>query len=472
MGTITAWSNFSKRRNSTKQPTGAGTTLTGTLKDDTSLANPVFVLSGDNWAYNYIQYAGQYYFVDDVVSLHNGLTEFHCSKDVLATYKTQIQASSPFVLYYTHNNTEITDSRLSMKTTQVTASNTGSFDFLGAGYAYVTSIVGEDSIAYYALSESEVRDLFGRTFSDNFDDTVYDIPDVQGTGWDAFVDWCRWTKEFTMSTAGCFNYSGSVCESVKNCVIIPFTRGHIGGTPNTQINIGRIDTGLRTWLITDQYRIATDSADVTIPWPSGISDWRRNAPYTELYLYSPIFGLVDISPSDVMGETTLTIDLSVDVFNGDSIVVVSTPTKQVKFFTTNIGTQYAVGSAPISPKQLMTNLVSAAASIASEGFAGVGNACLGIANAVQPSPSCIGCNGGGAILGVNPEDIICFSVFHDTTVTPSSVSATIGTPYNGILSLSGVSGYVQTANASIDIPGFGGDKDAVNNYLNGGIYIE
>ena len=38
--------NFSKRRNSTKTPSGAGTSHTVRLKDNTSLYRPVFELSG------------------------------------------------------------------------------------------------------------------------------------------------------------------------------------------------------------------------------------------------------------------------------------------------------------------------------------------------------------------------------------------------------------------------------------------
>ena len=41
---IKVWSNFSKRKNSTKQPTG-GSTITVTLKDQCSILSPVFILS-------------------------------------------------------------------------------------------------------------------------------------------------------------------------------------------------------------------------------------------------------------------------------------------------------------------------------------------------------------------------------------------------------------------------------------------
>ena len=87
--TIKYWTNFSKRKNSTKQPTG-GTSVTCQLKEGTSIEKPVFLLTGDLFTCNYIEAFSHYYFVDDVKSVRNGLTEVSCSMDVLATFKTEI----------------------------------------------------------------------------------------------------------------------------------------------------------------------------------------------------------------------------------------------------------------------------------------------------------------------------------------------------------------------------------------------
>ena len=43
---IEAYSGFSKKPNSTKQPSGSGTTLTVHLKENCSVLNPIFIVAG------------------------------------------------------------------------------------------------------------------------------------------------------------------------------------------------------------------------------------------------------------------------------------------------------------------------------------------------------------------------------------------------------------------------------------------
>ena len=64
------------------------------------------------------------------------------------------------------------------------------------------------------------------------------------------------------------------------------------------------------------------------------------------------------------------------------------------------------------------------------------------------------------------------TVFHDTIVSPDSVSAVIGTPTMATKSLSALSGYVETRNASVAGGMTDTERKAINKYLDGGIYIE
>ena len=68
--TVTFYSNFTKKENSTKQPTGTGTDLTCVLKSPTSVTAPkieVTLTSGDpvSYTYAYIPTFHRYYFVSD-----------------------------------------------------------------------------------------------------------------------------------------------------------------------------------------------------------------------------------------------------------------------------------------------------------------------------------------------------------------------------------------------------------------------
>lgn len=67
-----------------------------TLKDDTSVEDPVILLttSANISSYNYmwIPAFGRYYFINDVVSVHNNLWEVSAHVDVLMTYKSGIRS--------------------------------------------------------------------------------------------------------------------------------------------------------------------------------------------------------------------------------------------------------------------------------------------------------------------------------------------------------------------------------------------
>ena len=484
MASISAWSGFSKRKNSTKQPTGTGTVITVTLKDDTSLAQPTFVLAGDNFTYNYIQFAGRYYFVDDVVSLHNGLCEIQCSLDALATYKSEIQAASAYVLYYSHANTEIVDGRLSTKTGITVSSDTVQFNNLGTGNSYMLTAVGSQGTEIYACDKSAVDDLFVNAtlgtiyqdFSDAIDDFITNIlnPATFGSVEDAIKGLLRLyllSLKVTASVSNTLQFAKDAASFVRNCYVLPIAQANIGGSSKS-IYLGQ-------WISNtsgnaDFPRIVHDSATVAIPWQA--SDWRRNAPYHEIYLYIPYIGLITLPPSELIGVTNLTVNVSIDTYSGVTTFVVNADNGTVLGqYSTNIASPYAIGASNI-------DMVSSGAQIVTSGMALVGSgltgnapgliqSSLGITNAIRPFDSSISSNGGAAGMGLG-NTVKCFTVFHDTTVTPSSVSAVKGTPFNGVMSLSGVTGYVQTSGASVDIAGYGNEKDIVNNYLNGGIYIE
>lgn len=482
MATATAWAGFSKRKNSTKQPSATGTSITLTLKDDTSIMQPIFVFGGNYFTYNYIQFAGRYYYVDDVVSLHNGLVEVHCNVDLLATYKAAIQASSQYVLYYTHNNTEICDKRLATKTTKTLDINTGSFDILGNGtgtnYAVIVNTIGDGSCDSYAISQSDARTLLSNLdnwFNDDddsgmvtdLDDGIFDWSDVESS-----------IKSFLQETLFFWKQwfaTGKVSDNLRSAYILPLPISAISGNSH-HVHLGQYTSDVEGIRVYD--RIFSDGTSVTIPWQA--SDWRRNSPYHGIYLYIPYVGLINLSASDLVGDTTLNISVSIDVTCGDAIFTVYTGTNRfIGQYTANMAAPFAIGTSNVPITGQINTVVGAtiagAAAIASGGGAAVLAAMTGgtlsLANDIAGQPSCIGSNMGGAVLGLT-DQVVCYTVFHDTTVSPGSVSAVKGTPYNGVMSLSGVSGYVQTAGASVEVAGYGNEKDMINNYLNGGIYIE
>ena len=466
--------SFSKRHNSTAQPTG-GTLIDVQLKGGCDILAPVFILNYSGVpTFNYMSFEGRYYFVTGIKSVRQDLFEVSCEVDVLATWKASITGSSQYVLYYTHSNTEIADRRLTPKTTQTTDSASGSFGFLGKNHCFILTVIGEDETASFAVTPSQIRDLYGTgngSYVDRYESSINDLmvnnPVTGNDVKEVIIDFARWICDYLKTSAGAFNYAGTVSENIKSCIILPVAAGAIGGTPNVNIKVGAILTGVDAFRISDIY--ITDTATVTIPWQA--SDWRRLDPYHEIYLYVPALGLISLSASDLVGESSLTVKMTMDTLSGDAIFEVKSSTKCVYYANTNLATGYALGSSQTNPAGAMNALIGVVGAAIGNPAAALGGA-LGVANSLKPTPTCIGSNSGGAILGIGADVVTCYTVFHDTNVTPASVSAIKGTPYNGVLSLSGITGYVQCMDASVSGSMTDTERENINNLLNGGVYIE
>lgn len=85
--------NSSDKNVVSKQLTALGT-FTGTLRDSTSIMNPVIRIEGvlpTTCNYLYIPDFGRYYYVNDIRSIRNNLFEVSAHVDVLKTYDAQIR---------------------------------------------------------------------------------------------------------------------------------------------------------------------------------------------------------------------------------------------------------------------------------------------------------------------------------------------------------------------------------------------
>lgn len=475
--------SFSKRHNSTAQPTG-GTSVDVQLKGGCDILAPVFVLNYSGIpTFNYMQFQGRYYFVTGIKSVRQNLFEVSCEVDVLATWKAAITGSSQYVLYYTHANTEIVDQRLSTKSSITIDTSTETFHNLGSGESYMLTAIGKDRTSIFACDKQDIDELFDDTIlqsiQDGWDDMVDDVDDavdaisvgdVKDMLKALFKCWLEFIKTQSEVT-GSVLFCDDAQKFVKNCFVLPIDKSNIGGTLH-MVHLGK-------WIAnangnTGFPRICHDSATLTIPWQA--TDWRRNAPYHEIYLYIPYIGLINLPASELIGVTTITVNAAIDTYSGVTSFVVNASNGSVLGqYSTNIAAPYAVGSSNInltaSGAQIVASAASIAAGVASGNVGAVSMGALGIVNSIKPFDASVSSNGGAAGMGLG-NTVKCFTVFHDTTVSPASVSAIKGTPYNGVLSLSGVSGYVQCMDASVSGSMTDTEREEINNLLNGGVYIE
>lgn len=472
--------NFSKRKNSTKQPSGIHTSVEVTLKRPTNISNPVFVVTGMNTiseAVNYAVWENRYYFVDNASYINNDNLEIECSIDVLATYKSLIHNLTTMVMYAEVNNTEITDSRIPTKTTASYQVSTTSFDTLGSGgYSIVLNTVGQNKCASFGVSEETASSIMNSVKTWYEDPSKSDIPQPSGSILGDVAQNTKYIAELVYNLFKNLFATGSASEGICSAFAIPLPITSLGGY-TSEIYLGNFATGVQGQKITD--RIFSDGCEVSIPWQA--TDWRRNAPYHEIYLYIPYVGLVNISPSDVMGYNSLHVSCNIDKTNGDSIfyVWVGNNRHVIGQYSTNIGSSFAIGNSNVSPSQTATSLMSAAGGVAGllAGVTGVGAVAsigavgLGLANSINGQPTTISSNGGGATLGLYGA-VGCYTVFHDTIVAPSNYTTVQGQPVSKVMSLSTLNGYIQCSGASIDIPAHSDERDKVNDLLNTGFYYE
>lgn len=82
-------------------------TISGTLKNATSIIDPVIIIEGDLSSFTGCNYMtidtfGRSYFVNNIRSINNNLFEVSGHVDVLSTYKTEIRRNSAIIRKQQH----------------------------------------------------------------------------------------------------------------------------------------------------------------------------------------------------------------------------------------------------------------------------------------------------------------------------------------------------------------------------------
>ena len=461
MPQLTLWDSFTKRANSTKRPSSAGWTVNAALKQATSLSSPTFILAAIPpiaSAVNYAQFEGRFYFVTDIVQQSNHAYELHCTIDPLATYKDAIAAYTTFVERSASDfDTRINDNALSQRQV-ITHSDKASqsiYSLDGTGGYFIRVISGDGIIGYWMTAEQ-----FAALVAFMFDDTNFTWADI--------------SDSLTKTFFNPFQY-------VVSCKWFPYNRTPTVASQLTDIKFGWWTAtgvqGRRCWVSSSAQEVgwklnynALNPNMLTFPAKT-YADFRAyNHDFTEYHVYLPGVGLVSMDPLEV-ADGDVQFGMYTDAYTGQvKYIIGHTSGAEICELSGQLGVDVQLGQ--LKGADIVStgmNVIGAAAQMATGNVLGGVNSFINVEkNILSPTPSTIGAPGGMLEL-LNRYEISTFITEYGSAAFPQSVA---GRPLYQNRQLGTLSGYVKCGNASIDISGFSGERDAVNAALNNGFYME
>lgn len=449
---ITCYSGFSKKPNSTKQPTG-GTSKSVVLKQPTSVLNPVFIIEGYNLAWNYIQWGVRYYYVDDIVIVHNNIAEYHCSTDVMATYKNDIGASSQYIL----RSASAYNGRIVDNYYPALALNTHEAEMITSPFdksagCYVIGMQGKGSggnggaVTYYKGNAASVKALVNYMLSGGYEVT-----------------------EISEQLLKCiFN----PLQYIVSCMWFPFDVPTMNGD---------IDCGWWNVEVSGLARVSTLEwgTNFTIPIPKHPKTAARGQylnllPYARYLLEAGPWGIIPLDNFNLLDDTSLYCDYKVDLMTGSGRLNIQYRDKLAyqSIYTTQIGVPVQLGQNMLNQGALMGSANGAVNTITSaisgdvggmlfNGLGAIGNA----ANATQPISSSLGSNGTMAFHNA-------FGILADFLDVADDNIVENGRPLCAVRTVSTLSGYMICENADLDTGASPAEKETILSNLNGGFYYE
>lgn len=438
---IKIWSNFSKKKNSTKQPTG-GTDVTVTLKQPTSILHPAFFTASIPASCNYIYCAdfGRYYFVNDIVRVNKDMLEIHCDVDPMATAKSIIQASIFYIIRSASlYNGAVSDGEV-IPTNDVVQAVQSSGDLLSNlnlnSQAYVARVVGKNGAKNYLVNDALLSAVFNSYL------------DVNNLDWSS-------PENALNALFVCMADPSSYIKSVK---WFPFDLNSSGTeTPY----FGFVEYSGTTAVVSS---VQDGTTTITIP-ARYYNDWRDfDSRFTQCNIFLPGVGTVGIDPKH-LENNQLSVWYYSDVDTGAGVAVLADGTAIISTHGYQCGCDVPIGGLT------GTNLISSLSSLARSGLSvsRVMSAAEDVVGAqMHPTDASMSAGGNRRYWQTNPEVIVSIVRLGST----GAPGATKGRPAMQTANLSGLSGYVQCDKASIDCPYTDTEKDQINAYLNSGFYIE
>lgn len=460
---------YSKRHNSTGQPTAAGKDMEVLLKDATSVLSPTLILkSADSSPYDlnylYLMDFGRYYYISDW-RYNRGVWECDCSEDLLASWKPEIKSSECFVEFSASQyNEKLMDNRIAATSGYDRQVNDAAFVGIGPNQ----TVVPKGTFGLTALSQGSE---WGTGAATTYYMTYQQMQEFARKLLDPSV-WESLKQFFT-----------NPLDAVIDCFYLPLDiSSYANLSADIEIKLGEYATGAfgKAPLAT---ALAVKYFTATIPIPWRYEGFRRLPPYTEVTLFVPFCGTKTLPAELISDIDKIFVDYSVDYTTGNVQALAYVKNEVLEEFSGNCKVSLPIGQSQARAGQVLGGVAGAVSAIGNYAAGNPIAGTYGVINAISslsmPQVQKVAGSFGGSVLGATMGSdisrwqkfrLICTS--RDTAEEPEGIRPVQGNALAKTVSLSGLSGYVKTSGASVQAPAFDSEIQQVNMMLDSGIYLE
>lgn len=459
---------FPKRTNSTKRPS-SGTDYNIEVKAPCNIINPeIKIASNANpTGYNYccIPTWGRYYWVKNW-TYSNSLWTASLVVDALASYRDQIGSSTEYVVRSSAQyDSSISDSLYPAKATVQSVTNAfqgGFAETISEGFFVIGFIAKAPNsigaVTYVVMSPGNAKKLSSKLLTD----VSY-----------LSIDNAEISDSLTKILFNPYQY-------IVSCNYFPFNIAELTAHLPlvSSVDVGWWSVDVPCWILGGDNNKLTKSVIVSIPKhpQAGSRGGYCNAsPYTDYTIFLQPFGVIPLDASKLWGAATLSIQYTVDLFTGDSILRMFTDTNQLVHETTaKLGVPIQLSNitfdVPSGGGLLQTGIAAAVgglqAALTGGSFSDVGNGILNAAQATNADVASKGATGSTIAFDSLPYMVARFKILVDDN------NEDHGRPLCKRVQLSTIPGFIMVDDPDIALTATAAEIDSVKSYMKNGFFLE
>nr|DAV72259.1 MAG TPA: hypothetical protein [Caudoviricetes sp.] len=459
---------FAKRTNSTKRPSG-GQEFGIDLKAPCNIIDPEIKIAtqSDPTGYNYcyLPTFSRYYWVKNW-TYSDGLWNASLTVDTLASYRDQIGYSTEYVVRSSAKFDGTISDGLYPATSEVrsvTSAFQGGFSETISGGFFVIGFIAKaansiGAITYVVMTPGNVKKLSAKLLTD----VSY-----------LSIDNAEISDSLTKVLFNPYQY-------IVSCNYFPFDVAELTAHLPlvSDVDVGWWSIDIPCWILGADNNNLTKSVSVGIPkHPQAASrgGYCNASPYTDYTIFLQPFGVIPLDASKLWGAATLSIQYTVDLFTGDSILRMFTDTNQLVHETTaKLGVPIQLSNitfdVPSGGGLLQTGIAAAfgglQATLAGGSFSDVGNGILNAAQATNADVASKGATGSTIAFDSVPYMVARFKILVDDN------NEDHGRPLCKRVQLSTIPGFIMVDDPDIALNATAAEIDSVKSYLKNGFFYE